>query len=358
MSKEFKVPFNTGDATRYVVGHMAREAVRRMRPGKRHRTFDEPRRRRRRRRRVGYGPTVRSRPRNSVKLNKKKKYKGPLTKEIVKAKIRKICTFIKEQEALHVRRERAVGSRTAAVGKTELFEFAPGGTKAIIEAACQNLRFYDPNTDALVTRDLANGTYSRHCNMSIFRKLCLTNNYGVPCKVEIYSCVPVDDTNNGVITYMTNVIVGGDQGTGLALNSNLLYPSDFEDVKQAWKMKRVVNKVLNPGSTVCAIANSENVKYEFGYADAHGQAYQKDHGGHLFLLRLTGHIGHDAAGLNQWSNLQCGVDYVVDTTFRIKYDAGKDLHDLSYSDASATGFTNIGVCSQKPITDNQSYSVA
>lgn len=282
-------------------------------------------------------------------------HKGPLTKAKIRKKLRSICTFMKEQEAVHVHKRRDRTQCKANANETCYHEFITGGSITHHEAAVATLRYFDPGTNTLVTQSAAAGSYKRDIKMSIVRKLTVANNFQVPVRVDIWSCKPKNTTSTPVVTAMTNSLV--DQNAPSA-TSPLIWPRDATSLSPIWTLNKLGGKVLKPGETMVKKSFQKNFKYKFDIADVQTSTYQKQFAGHVFLLRITGVYGHDTIVANQVTEMPCGVDAVAEATYSIKYNAGKDLHDITLDDNVDATFTNAGVVSNCPLADNQSYSVA
>jgi hypothetical protein len=267
--------------------------------------------------------------------------------------------FINQRTAIHIHRIRDTGSLvTSGVNNQARHNITCGGGISKHEAAAANLRYWNPQTNTLVGADPTIGTYSRDLCISISRKLLCRNNYQVPCHIQIWNCIPktsvdVGDTPNSL---WQNGLT--DQMATPASNSPMMYISDVDDLKNLWQINCLVNRQIQPGQEVVATSVSERFDYTIATNDAHADEYQKRQGGHIFLMRITGVLQHDSGGVAEVALGRAGIDWMCDVTYKFEYDAGKDLHEYSIVDNSATGFTTAGVLSARPVVDNQSYSVS
>lgn len=271
----------------------------------------------------------------------------------IKCKVKELQSFMKQQTATHIHRTRTATSCGVTAKVTAICEDDEGGKITDIEAAMANLRYFDPATNALVTADPSTGTYHRDVRVAVFRKLTLKNNYQVPLKVQVFSCIPRDATNVTPKTCHSDGLA--DQGNPGALSA-LVYITDSMQLRDMWKCKMVANRVIKPGSQIVATANTPLFNYEISTNDAHNLKYQKKQGGHVFMYRIHGVLGHDTVAA-EYGLLPGRVDHMMDVVYKFNYDAGKDLHDISVSDSSNT-FTNSGVVSNRPVVDNQALSTA
>lgn len=278
-------------------------------------------------------------------------YKGKITQRVIKKKIRKICDFIQQQQAVHIHRRRDVARQTCAANTSCAKAYSYGGTVSYHEDAVKNLRFFNPATNTLVTADPSSGTYHRDIRMSIYRKITVVNNYQSAVEVRVYKCFPKDATNITAETAFTDGLVDQNNPSN---SSNLIYPSDSKLLYDLFHVKSA-RKTLKAGQSMTLSVLTKEFRYQFDTVDTHALAYNKHFGGFQWLVRISGSLGHDNAIPTEAGIIPCGVDMMFDTTYTIKYDAGKDLKDYSVDDNS-TSFTNSGIFSARPIVDNIGYS--
>lgn len=299
-------------------------------------------------------------PRKRVKLTRRKprelqrrRQRAAAKMERVKMDIKKVKCFIDQRTAEHIVRCRRAGSVLCGVNLVNHVLLNKLGTVTSIEDTAASLRFFDPVTNALVTKDLASGTYSREACVGIYKKVLIKNNYQVPCHIELWSGTPVDATNLSPHDAFTGGLV--DQG-GVSATSPLIRLTDSRSVADVWDMSLISKRVLQPGEVVIGKHLVKKFDYTFSTNDQQTLAYQKNQGGHVFYLRVYGTLGHDTSAA-QYGRMEAGVDWEWTATVTWEYDAGKDLKDYSVDDGSATLFTNSGVQSLKPLADNLPYSI-
>lgn len=280
-------------------------------------------------------------------------YSTSRKRKVYKCKIKKLCKFMKQQQAIHIHRNRGVDVLTALAKNANLRCENEGGTLAAHEAAISNLRYYDPATNALVTNNAALGNYSRDISMSIKRKITIANNYHIPCNIEVYSCIPKVDTDSDPIAFFNSGLA--DQGAPSSA-SPLIRFKDSDDLKHTWTCSLKRRGVMLPGKVWTVTNFCKEFDYNVATNDAHTDQYQKYQGGHCWVVRIVGTLAHDSIVATEQGVARASVDLMMDSEYRITYDAGKDLHDLSVTDTSTT-FTNIGRVSAKPVANNQSYLV-
>lgn len=290
-------------------------------------------------------------PRTQIRTRKRPQRR--LTQKRLKTKIKKFCKFIDQQTAIHIHRDRQSARLIATPGSHALADYDFGGSITSHEAAMANLRYFNPATNTLVTANPAIGLFHRDINMSIFRKLTLTNNYQSRVEIRVYKCHVKSDTSNRSTQLYTSGIT--DQGTA-PTTSPLLYPTDSDNLTDIYSVKQVCKRVLCAGQTCVVTDMQKQFSYDFSVADVHPLLYQRKLGGFQWMVRVEGTLGHDNTAITQIGLLFGGVDLMFDTTYKFQYDAGKDIHEYSVNDQSTTVFTNGAVQSMKPVVDNLGFS--
>lgn len=269
-------------------------------------------------------------------------------------RVNRLAKSLKSDQAIHTHRRRNVLAAGCNAGEVNNVGVQSLNTTTL-EDAMAFLRYYNPAVPGtLTTADANTGTYNRQIHFaSIATKFTVRNNYKVPCHISIYSCTPKHDTNIAPMSFYGSGAT--DQG-GVATTSPLLFPSDIQLVKENWSMKRVKNTLLQPGAQTSASHYLKGIDYNPSVVDTHTLQFQKKYGGHQWVVRIEGVIGHDTVAAD-YLTMQSQVDTIVDFKFVITYDAGVNLNDFSVDDNSSASFTNSGVVSNKPASSNQAYSL-
>lgn len=282
--------------------------------------------------------------------------KAPRKKTSLKKQIKDLRQSMLSDQATHTHRRRDVLKVGCSVNQVSnsLTDSTATGT---LEAAMANLRYYNPSAPAtLVTADASTGTYTRQIHFkSIYEKLTIRNNYQIPAKVTVWSCVPRADTNTSPATFYSDAV--SDQTISLAITSPLLFPTDMKLVRDNWNLKTVFKGILEPGKQRVVKHQTKPFDYDPSNVDTHALAYQKKYGAHIFYIRVEGCIAHDSVNTGEYSTGQASIDTILDRKFVMTYDAGVNLDDFSEDNNATASFTNGGVVSNKPVSDNQSYSV-
>lgn len=264
---------------------------------------------------------------------------------------------LKSDQATHVNRLRYASLVTTNVDQVSNTVVMKMRTSEL-ETAMANLRYYNPAVPGtLTTADASTGTYNRQIHFqNVYQSITFRNNYQVPCKLRVWLCVPKADTSISPDSFYSSGVT--DQTVGpIAVTSPLLYPTDIDDVVNNWQFIQKKNMLLQPGSQTTVIHSCKPFDYDPSNVDHHNLTFQKKYGNHCWMVRVEGCIAHDTT-LGQYTTTQAGVDYFCDRKYTITYDAGVNLKDFSEQRLESSSFTNGGVVSNKPVSDNQSYSVA
>lgn len=308
--------------------------------------------------RSGNTPSYSARVANNKVLQRQAASSGGSSRRYVKKKptlkkqVKEIKRVLNSQRAIHVHRVRTAFDLDAAVNSIAMNSTAY--TIANLESAMANLRYFDPGTNALVTASPASGTYSREILVKkVVYKIIARNNYQVPCRLTLYACRPKIDTSVTPSTYFFNGLT--DQGNPTN-TSQLVHLTDSQEFKDAWSIEKSKQFVLKPGEEVSMYHSLKPFSYDFSLSDTHTLSYQRKANGFSWIQRVEGILGHDTIADEQ-GFLAASCDFAPEVKYEFNYDAGKDLHDISISDNVST-FTNAGVVSNCPVSDNQQFSAS
>lgn len=227
----------------------------------------------------------------------------------------------------------------------------------VLEEALAQLRYYDPTAPtSLVTADGASGSYMKEF---LFTRCSYTmsvrNNYQVPVEVRMYACRVRADTSQ---TPLSAWSAGMTDISNVDITDLNAYPTDSALFQELWKVEKRLVKVLNPGEMCSLRINSpEQFFYDPSNADTHSLEYQIKHHGSEMLVVVKGIQGHDTTAA-QLGHLPAGIDISAVREFEVKYDGGGNFRYMYSTGNGVTSFTNAGVVSNMPVSDNQSYSVA
>lgn len=285
------------------------------------RTFRYTRRRRFTRRRVGVS---RRRTRRRVTLRRK---------------VAKLSRLARSGIARHKHKYTAYGRATAT--ENAVVHTSSILSRANLETAMTNLRYYDPATPGtLVTAGGGTGTFNRTIHVEgIYHQAVYRNNSLGPCTVRCYFIVPKHETNVTPETAMNNgvtdqVVTGATDNTSL-----LIYPTDLDAFNAEWKVVKMRKFRLAPGSTASMSGSTGPFDYNPSIADVETDAYHPRWGAAGFLTRVEGPIAEDSSVSTQEGVGPARIDLRIERVFRFTYDAGVTLNDISISDG-VDAFTN------------------
>lgn len=280
----------------------------------------------------------------------------PKKKKTLKKKVQILERKLKADQAYHTHRRRATAVISCTTNQSTYSTVSPATNISVLESAMANLRYYNPAVPGtLTTADASTGTYTRQVHIaSIYKKLLVRNNYQVPCKVTVMSFVPKTDTDNSPVTFYSNGIT--DQTISGSVNQSLSYISDIDMVKDNWRIVSSKTKFLQPSQQFTITHVTRAFDYDPSNVDTHNLTYQRKYGAQIFVLRIEGALAHDTVQDEQTST-QASVDIMCDMTIKFVYDAGVNLNDYSYNNTADSSFTTSGVLSNKPVSDNQAYSL-
>jgi len=294
----------------------------------------------------------------TVQSGGNKVYRRPLRaaakpKNKLKRAVKQLQHQVRANEGELVYRERQIGRCvTDAVNECELVGTS-GSSITKLETVISNLRYFNPATPGTYTTvDFTSGSQSKSIRVKLYSKINLRNNYVVPAKVDIYCVIPKVDTSISAVTAISNGFA--DIG-GVDIDSSLMYPTDSPQFNQVWKIVKHTHFTLKAGGERTMNFSKPYFDYDPSLYDTHTELYQKNYGGHQYVIRVTGVLAHDSAVSTEEGFSKAGVDYTVVTTYTCRYAAGADIKYIIVNDGADT-FTNTPNVSQLDTTQ-ESYSV-
>ncbi len=98
--------------------------------------------------------------------------------------------------------------------------------------------------------------------------------------------------------------------------------------------------------------------YEPSTGDANSDTWQSRYGAGTFLIVLRGVHAHTPTAESDLQGVgQCAVDTLTYRTYKIRYDAGQALNDVTVSTATLGGLTSATcLTASMPVNDNQAFS--
>lgn len=224
------------------------------------------------------------------------------------------------------------------------------------EAVLGQLKYFDPaSPGTLTTASAVAGTYQRNMLFNgIYSTVRARNNYQQDVEIRIYKCDCKDDTSQSPTDAWN---AGIPDGSNLTLASQLgQYPTDYNVFNDLWATKLLTKQILAPGQTVECKYNTRPFEYDPSTVDTHALTYQKEYRSSSLLVIIRGTVSHDTT-LDQQGLCAAGVDFHVENTYTVKYNAGINIsyiHADTFVDTPTNGF----VQSHQPVPDNVAYSVS
>lgn len=295
------------------------------------------------------------RPKRKMKRQKPQS-RVTLTKstDSLKKQVADLKRNISDTEGTLIYRLRGTSRLLSGVNQCNHAQFA-SNQMSNYEAVLAELRFFDSATPTtLVQASGATATYYReYLFKKVYSHFTAVNNYQVPCKCTIYLCRPKQDTSISPTTAFTDGLT--DVGNPSSL-SPLVHLTDSDEFSDLWKIDKSESKVLFPGQKLEMFTSDKDIQYSPATFDSHNLGYQKRFHCWAYVVRVEGVLGHDTT-VDEQGILGAGVDMMCDQIYTVSYDAGVDLKFIVVTNNS-DAFTNSGVISSKPVSDNIGYSVA
>lgn len=225
-----------------------------------------------------------------------------------------------------------------------------------LEEVLALLRYFDPaNPATLVVADGALGSYQRDYYFTRVHTVArIRNNYQVPAQIRLYGLVPKDDTSISPTVAFTNGLA--DVGNPSSV-SPMVHLTDSDQFNDLWRIRVSKLITLEAGRTCRLSMTAKPFKFDPSTADSHSLTYQTHYNSMAWIVFIHGVMGHDTV-LSEQGIIGAGIECSIDTVFEVKYPAGADIKFITLDDQSNQSFTNLGVCSNMPVADNQATSQA
>lgn len=295
--------------------------------------------------------TTKARPRRRAYARKPRMSMVRKVKKLT-TQMRNVQRMAEADMGTFTHRKRVVNRLVSAVN-LQAFLTTNGISIAFLDAAIAGLRYYDvqaPGT--LIAADGSTGTYQREFTFtSIWMRYTVRNNYRVPVHVDVYSCVPKGDTSIAPgAAYTAGLTNAGNPGQ----NEPLVHLTDSQNFKDLWKIDQHKKRLLQPGQE-CALYHSvKSFQYDKSVAVQQAEVFQPRMHGQAWVVFIQGVIAHDSVQVAEHGISAAGIDIQLDSTYKLEYPAGSDLHFINIDDAS-TAFTNDPIVGNKPIAANQTF---
>lgn len=273
----------------------------------------------------------------------------------LKHQVRELRRIAESDMGTHTQRSRTTGRILSAVNTIDINSFV-GCNIALVEAALAELRYYDikiPGT--LLQVDGDTGTFQKEFFVKqCHSKMLLRNNYQVATNIKLYLCVPRVDTS----IQPHAAVEQGFADIGNPGTVSLMYPSDSPQFGDLWVVKDSKSVQLQPGDECIMNYSAKEFQFDPSLIDSHALTFQPKYGAHAWMVRIEGVLSHDTSVTTEQTVGSAGVDFMVDQTLKILYSAGADIKFIGITNIADSTFTNSGVSSNKPVSDNQTFTLA
>lgn len=241
-------------------------------------------------------------------------------------------------------------------GAVTYLELSPASVTNL-QGALAYTEFFDPSNPATpITVNMASPLFQQNINVdSVYNRCHIRNNYQIPCKVKVYLCKPKGDS---AITPATTFSDGVNNQVINGSTASLdLYPTEIDLVNKIWSMKVLKSITLNPGQEFTVSHTEKDIKYDPSLFDSVADAYQKRFKSFTFFVRVQGCLGHDTTTPFYAGITEAGVDCEILRVYKVSYEAGIACKPKLYISDSRPAIATP-VIANKPVSDNQAYSVA
>lgn len=299
--------------------------------------------------------TRRRRPSSRGGKRKGRKRSRRQTRSNIPKRVRTLEKRMAEDTGVHTERFRDTASCVASANSS-CFEGKVLINSSRIESVISGLHFFDVNTPGtLATVDMTLGTFQKDIRIAnVYGKLTARNNYQTPVICDVYVIRCKSDTSIEPSTAYTNGLT--DVGAPLS-TSTMVFPTDSPQFNDLWDIVKHRRWHLDAGQECSLGCNMGGFVYDPSLFDSHGLSYQTSFKGSVIYVRVQGVIAHDNTISTEQGLIKCGVDYKLDSTWTVKYPAGADINYIKVND-NGDAFSNGPVVSNKPLADNQAWSLA
>lgn len=227
-----------------------------------------------------------------------------------------------------------------------------------IELALAQARFFDPATPGtLITSSLASPTYTQSIGVSVSCKVHIRNNYQVPCVITCAVIQPKVATSTTPTSAWTNGLTDAGNPSN---SSYLLTMKDSSEFNDTYRVKgKWITKIVEPGDMVIVTYGQKLFDYDPSYFDTNTSTFQPKGKSAMFFYRVHGVLGHDSSVATEQGIMPAGIDIHHISRYTIHYNSGgAAVKTIVLSQGASSSFTNGGVVSEQPISDNIAYSVS
>ncbi len=269
-------------------------------------------------------------------------------------RVNKIATMQKSTTATMTFRTQQ-GSMLAALQAFSEDQFYHMNTHSLLEVAIDKVPYFDPTdpTQRIIT-NFGNGAYSKAVRfVKSYMKITVRANYLVPVRYTMYLCnlkSKGDTSFSPSSLFATGIIDQTEVGNP---NTSLLYPTDFQLVKDVWHMKVVKRGLLQAGAEFTCRHSVGSFDYDPSVHNVENLVYQKMNKAFGYMLRIHGCLMHDEDGGPLVGEGPANVDVLVSRTWKIQYDGGFKSDYYLHSGSGGAVFLGGGIVTNRAKAQNQ-----
>lgn len=255
-------------------------------------------------------------------LKKIQRKKKPINK--LEKRLREVEKCCKASTATLISRDTLVGLQSSNANQSNHTTYS-ANNKNLIDSFLTNVRVYNSETGAYDTKDYSVITRDVNMHMKSYSKITIRNNQTTPMEVDIYCMVAKADTGSSPNAFFTSGLADIGNPSSTAPN---IYISDSPHVSANWKTVKHKRKVLDSGKEL-RLSHSESFTFNPSLADSQQDVYQKRYGAYVYVVRIMGSLGHEAALVGLTS---AKADFMLERKYTMEYDGGQDFTTLVVND--------------------------
>lgn len=261
-------------------------------------------------------PVQRNRAANRRQINRLKKRVSRIQKEVRNAAV---------GTGTHVFRLISPGYVTLTVNQHTYGELVRRYQD--LEAAMTAVRFYDANSNAIVTKDITGNAFSQDLNITgVYEKVTFRNNFNMPIHLKIWRVKAKVDSDISPKTAMTNGLTDiGNPDTDVRGG---VYPTDSPQFNSLWKIHYTRQITLPPGRQKTFTSGERSFKYNPSLEDNHTTDYQVGHHASGWLYQIFGPVAHDFTTTTNTGFGDGRLDLNFYRVITFKYEAGAHIKTI------------------------------
>lgn len=291
----------------------------------------------------------RKRKRTVRRYSKKKKYK---TKR--KTTTKKLQRMSKKLTKLSIKANAGIGSHTHRIAtqadvlsadNTATYTYFSLNTPGILETHIALFRYYDSNTNTVVTRNISSlGNSQKIRCVGSYHKLTVRGNFQSAGIFTVYHWQCKDDTNSTLENLRTAGLT--DVGNPTA-SSPEVYPTDSPYLTSQFRIVKKYSFRLEPGMEKTMYFKTGGFFYNPGLNDTQADGFVPAYHSGSIMIRHHGVTCHSTAA-GQHGLMKSNYDYQLVSTYKYEYEAGMRIKTITLETDRDTMTESKAVTYQNP----------